>query len=172
MLYDLSSYDATQLVGSRKIAAFFEKAVDVCKNPKAVTNWIMREIFRLLDEDQKEEAAIPFKPELLGKMIALIDKGTISNNIAKQVFEEMWKTGKDPEAIVEEKGLTQISDDGALIEMAKEVLEANEKSVSDYLGGNERAMKALMGQMMKRTKGKANPQKVTEILTSMLAEMK
>ena len=170
--YDLSSYDATQLVGSRKIAEFFEKAVEVCNNPKTVVNWIMREIFRLLDEDQKEEAAIPFKPELLGKMIQLIDKGTISNNIAKQVFEEMWISGKDPETIVEEKGLTQISDDGALIEMAKEVLGNNEKSVQDYIGGNERALKALMGQMMKLTKGKANPQKVTEILTKMLEEMK
>ena len=170
--YDLTSYEATQLVGSQKIAKFFEEAVAVCKNPKSVTNWIMREIFSLLDEDQKEEAAIPFKPELLGKMIKLIDKGTISNNIAKQVFEKMWTTGKDPETIVDEEGLMQISDDGALIEMAKEVLEANEKSVKDYLGGNERAMKALMGQMMKKTKGKANPQKVTEILTSMLGDMK
>lgn len=170
--YDLNSYDANQLVGSRKIAQFFEKAVAACNNPKAVVNWIMRDIFSRLDEDQKEEAAIPFQPELLGKMIGLIDKGTISNNIAKQVFEEMWTSGKDPETIVEEKGLMQISDDGALIEMAKEVLESNEKSVKDYIGGNERALKALMGQMMKRTKGKANPRKVTEILTTMLAEMK
>lgn len=169
--YELSSYDATQLVGSQKITIFFEKAVEGCNNPKAVANWIMRDIFSRLDEDQKEEAAIPFKPELLGEMIELIDKGTISNNIAKQVFEEMWISGKNPATIVDEKGLTQISDDGELIEMAKEVLESNEKSVQDYLGGNERAMKALMGQMMKRTKGKANPQKVTEILTTMLKEM-
>ncbi len=169
--YDLNNYDASQLVGSQKIANFFEQAVETCNNPKAVTNWIMRDIFSRLDEDQKEEAAIPFQAELLGQMIKLIDKGTISNNIAKQVFEEMWTTGKDPETIVDEKGLTQISDDGALIEMAKEVLEDNEKSVQDYLGGNERAMKALMGQMMKKTKGKANPQKVTEILKGMLKEM-
>lgn len=169
--YDLSNYDARQLVESRKIAEFFEKATAACDNPKTVANWIMREIFRLLDEDQKEEAAIPFKPELLGKMIGLIDKGTISNNIAKQVFEEMWTSGKDPETIVEEKGLTQISDDGELIEMAKEVLESNGKAVEDYLGGNERALKALMGQMMKKTRGKANPRKVTEILTTMLEEM-
>ncbi len=169
--YDLSNYDASQLVGSQKIANFFEKAVEACDNAKSVTNWIMRDIFSRLDEDQKEDAAIPFKPELLGEMIKLIDKGTISNNIAKEVFEEMWITGKDPATIVDEKGLTQISDDGALIEIAKEVLEANEKSVQDYLGGNERAMKALMGQMMKKTKGKANPQKVTEILTGMLKEM-
>lgn len=169
--YDLSNYDANQLVGSQKIAMFFEKAVEACHNPKAVTNWIMRDIFSRLDEDQKEEAAIPFKPELLGQMIQLIDKGTISNNIAKQVFEEMWTSGKDPEIIVEEKGLTQISDDGALKDMAKEVLESNEQSVKDYLAGNERAMKALMGQMMKKTRGKANPQKVTEILTNMLKEM-
>lgn len=169
--YDLSNYDATQLVGSQKIANFFEKALAACDNPKAVANWIMRDIFSRLDEDQKEEAAIPFEPEQLGKMIKLIDKGTISNNIARQVFEEMWESNKDPETIVEEKGLTQISDDGALIEMAKEVLEANEKSVNDYLAGNERAMKALMGQMMKKTRGKANPQKVMEILTNMLKEM-
>ncbi len=169
--YDLSSYDASQLVGSRKITEFFEAAATNCDNPKAVTNWIMRDIFSRLDEDQKEEAAIPFQGELLGEMIQLIDKGTISNNIAKQVFEEMWISGKDPKVIVEEKGLMQISDDGALIEMAKEVFATNEKSVNDYLAGNERAMKALMGQMMKRTKGKANPQKVTEILKNMLAEM-
>lgn len=169
--YDLSNYDAGQLVGSQKIAQFFEKAVAVCNNAKAVANWIMRDIFSRLDEDQKEEGAVPFKPELLGEMIKLIDAGTISNNIAREVFEQMWTTGKDPATIVDEKGLRQISDDGALIEMAKEVLEANEKSVNDYLGGNERAMKALMGQMMKKTKGKANPQKVTQILTGMLKEM-
>lgn len=169
--YDLNNYDASQLVGSQKIANFFEKAVEVCHNAKSVTNWIMRDIFSRLDEGQKDDGAIPFEADLLGQMIKLIDKGTISNNIAKQVFEEMWTTGKGPITIVEEKGLTQISDDGALIEMAKEVLEANEKSVKDYLAGNERAMKALMGQMMKKTKGKANPQKVTEILTNMLKEM-
>lgn len=170
--YDLSNYDANQLVASRKMAQFFERAVEVCNNPKAVANWIMGEIFRLLDEDEKEEAKIPFAPELLGEMIKLIDSGTISNNIGKQVFEQMWKTGQNPEEIVEEKGLKQISDDGALIAMAKEVLENNEQSVKDYLAGRERALKALMGQMMKMTKGKANPKKVTEILTNMLEEMK
>lgn len=169
--YDLSNYDATQLVGSQKIANFYEKAVAACGNPKVVANWIMRDIFQLLDETEKEEAAIPFEPELLGEMIGLIDKGTISNNIAKQVFEEMWKTGKNPATIVDEKGLTQISDDGALIEMAKEVLESNQQSVEDYLAGNKRALKALMGQMMKKTRGKANPQKVNQILTDMLKEM-
>ena len=169
--HDLNDYDAGQLVESQKIAKFFEEAVETCNNPKEVANWIMREIFRLLDETEKEEAAIPFEPRLLGEMIKLIDAGTISNNIAKQVFEEMWKTGKDPETIVEEKGLKQINDDGALIEMAKEVLDSNEQSVKDYLGGNKRALKALMGQMMKKTRGKANPQKVNEILVNMLKEM-
>ncbi|NLI90308.1 MAG: Asp-tRNA(Asn)/Glu-tRNA(Gln) amidotransferase subunit GatB [Epulopiscium sp.] len=169
--YDLNDYDAGQLVESQKIAKFFEDAVETCNNPKEVANWIMREIFRLLDETEKEEAAIPFEARLLGEMIKLIDAGTISNNIAKQVFEEMWKTGKNPEAIVEEKGLKQINDDDALIEMAKEVLDSNEQSVKDYLGGNKRALKALMGQMMKKTRGKANPQKVNEILVNMLKEM-
>lgn len=170
--FELSNYDANQLVGSRKIADFFEGAVAVCNNPKAVANWIMGDIFRLLDEDQKEDAAIPFEAELLGEMIKLIDNGTISNNIAKQVFEQMWKTGQNPEEIVEEKGLKQISDDGALIEMANEVLANNEQSVKDYLAGKDRALKALMGQMMKMTKGKANPQKVTEILVAMLEKMR
>lgn len=170
--YGLSSYDAELLVASRNVADFFETAAAQSKNPKSVANWIMTEIFRLLTEEEKEAGAIPFGPEKLSRLVNLIEDGTISNSMAKTVFQEMWDTDKDPEAIVEEKGLKQISDDSTLIELAKEVIAKNDRSVQDYLGGKEKAIGALVGQMMKATKGQANPQKVNQILKDLLGGMK
>ncbi|WP_105614497.1 Asp-tRNA(Asn)/Glu-tRNA(Gln) amidotransferase subunit GatB [Vallitalea okinawensis] len=170
--FGLSSTDANILVASRKIADFFETATEHSGNPKLAANWIMTEIFRLLTEEEKEEGKIPFGPELLADLIKLIDEGTISSSIAKKVFEEMWNTGKEPAVIVEEKGLKQISDDSTLVTMAKEVIAENEKSVQDYLAGKDKAVGALVGQMMRRTKGQANPGKVNEILRNLLNEMK
>lgn len=170
--FGLSEYDSKLLVASKKLALFFEDAAKGTNNPKAVANWVMTEIFSRLTEEQKEEAMIPFVPELLSELINLIDKDIISNSIAKKVFAIMWDEGKKPSVIVEEQGLKQISDDSELIEMAKDVISKNEKAVNDYLEGREQAIQALMGQMMRMTKGKANPKKVIEILKSILKGMK
>ncbi|TCK92890.1 aspartyl/glutamyl-tRNA(Asn/Gln) amidotransferase subunit B [Natranaerovirga hydrolytica] len=170
--YGLSTYDADLIVASRNMADYYEEAAKASKNPKAVANWIMTEIFSRMTEDQKEEANIPFESGLLAELVNLIEQDIISNSIGKKVFNTMWETGKSPNEIVEEEGLKQISDDGPLIEMAKEVIEGNEKVVNDYLSGKEQAVQALMGQMMKKTKGQANPKKVIDILKSLLNEMK
>lgn len=169
--YGLSPYDANMLLISRKMAEFFEQAAEQSGNPKAAANWIMGEIFRLLTEEEKEEAAIPFAPTHLGKLITLIDQSVISNSVGKKVFEEMWNTGKDPEAVVEEKGYKQISDEGQLVQLAKEVLEKNPNIVEDYRSGKQKAFQSLIGQMMKATKGQANPKVVNEILTKLLLSL-
>lgn len=170
--YHLKDYDANLIVASRHMADFFETAAKGSKNPKAVANWIITEIFSKLTEEEKEEGAIPFEAKRLSELVNLIEEGIINQSIGKKVFAEMWETGKAPETIVEEKGLKQISDDGALKTMAKEVIENNPKPVQDYLGGKDAALQALMGQMMRLTKGKANPQAVISILKEILDGMK
>lgn len=169
--FGLTAYDADLIVASRKMAEFFEVAATVGKNKKLVANWIISEIFQRFTEEEKEQALVPFDGKLLGELVNLIEAGTISNSIAKTVFADMWETGKNPETIVEEKGLKQINDDGALKTMAQEVIANNPKSVNDYLSGKEAAIQALVGQMMKATKGKANPQTVVTILKELLAQM-
>ncbi|TCT15319.1 aspartyl/glutamyl-tRNA(Asn/Gln) amidotransferase subunit B [Natranaerovirga pectinivora] len=170
--YGISPKDADLIVASRNMADYFETAAKASKNAKTVSNWIITEIFSKLNEDQKEEGSIPFKPELLAELVNLIEEDIISNSIGKKVFAQMWETGKSPNTIVEEEGLKQISDDGALIDMAKEVISSNEKVVADYLSGKEQAVQSLMGQMMKKTKGQANPKKVIDILKDILNQMK
>ncbi|NDL67583.1 Asp-tRNA(Asn)/Glu-tRNA(Gln) amidotransferase subunit GatB [Anaerotalea alkaliphila] len=167
--YQLTAYDADLIVASRNMADFFETAAVASKNPKLVANWIISEVFSRLNEDQKEEGAIPFGPDMLAKLVNLIEGGTISNSIGKKVFAILWDTGKDPETIVREEGLTQISDDSALRAMALEVIAGNPKPVADYQGGKEAAIQSLVGQMMKRTKGKANPKMVLDLLKELLA---
>ncbi|MFP4697918.1 MAG: Asp-tRNA(Asn)/Glu-tRNA(Gln) amidotransferase subunit GatB [Eubacteriales bacterium] len=170
--YGVTPYDADLIVASKNMSDFYEKAAKESKNPKAVINWIITEIFGRLTEEQKEEGAVPFEPMMLAELVNLIEDDVISNSIGKKVFAIMWDTGKKPSKIVEEQGLKQISDDGALIDMAKEIIASNEKVVNDYLGGKQQAIQALMGQMMKKTKGQANPKKVIELLKNILDEMK
>lgn len=169
--FSLSHYDADLIVASRRMAEFFETAGSICSNKKSLANWIISDVFQRLTEEEKEQAIIPFDALLLGELVNLIEVGTISISIAKTVFAQMWETGERPEKIVEEKGLKQISDDGELKKMAKEVIADNPKPVEDYLSGKGAALNTLMGQMMKMTKGKANPQVVTTILKEMLEEM-
>ncbi len=168
--YGLSSYDATMFLISPRMANFFEVAAENSANPKTVANWIMGEIFRLLNEEEKEAAVIPFEPEMLSKLVNLIEKGAISNSVGKKVFEEMWNTGTDPEKIVEEKGYKQVSDEGQLTQIAEQVLANNPKIVEDYRSGKEKAFQSLVGQMMKATKGQANPKVVTDLLVKILSE--
>ncbi len=166
--YGLPEYDAEQLTASKYVAKFFEEANDICNNPKAVSNWIMSDLFRLLNENEIEITSCKITSENLAKLILLIDKGTISSKIAKQIFEEMFENGKNPEDIVKEKGMTQISDENAIKEMVEKVVSNNPQSVTDYKAGKDRALGFLVGQIMKETKGKANPQIVNKMLIEIL----
>lgn len=159
--FKLPEYDSNILVSSKYLSDFFENALKVCNNPKAVSNWIMTDIIRVQNEEGVEE--MPFTAEELGKLIVLIDKGTISSSIAKKVFEELLENPKDPEEIIKEKGWIQISDEGAIKEVVLKILEANPQSIVDYKAGRDRALGFLVGQAMKETKGKANPKMLNDL---------
>ncbi len=169
--YGLKEKDAELIAASRSMADYFQAAAHKTKNIKGAANWIITEVFYRLNEDEKEQASIPFQPEFLAEMVNLIEDGTISNRMAKQVFEKMWSTGQTPSTIVEESGMKQISDDDELSKLAVEVIQKNPKAVQDYLSGKQAAIQALMGQMMKITKGKANPKKVIDLLKDQLAKL-
>ena len=154
--FKLPEYDSNIIVSSKYLSDLFESATKVCNNPKAVSNWIMTDIIRVQNEEDVEK--MPFSPEQLGKLIVLIDKGIISSSIAKKVFEELLENPRDPEEIIKEKGWIQISDEGAIKEVVQKILEANPGSIADYKAGKDRALGFLVGQAMKETKGKANPQ--------------
>ncbi len=156
--YQLSEKDAKLITSSKYLSDLFEQAIEVCHNPKAVNNWIISDISRILNETEMEPIEIPFDAKQLGKLIILIDKGTISSSIAKKVLVEMFEHPRDPEDIIDEKGWVQISDEGAIKDVVLKVLEANPQSIADYKGGKDKALGFLVGQAMKETRGKANPQ--------------
>ena len=162
--YGLPEYDAGVLVADVTLAAFYERAAQGARNPKAIANWVMTELLGKLAEAKKTLDDCLIKPEQLAKLVALIDAGQISGKIGKEVFAEMFNTGKSPDAIVTEKGLAQVSDSGAIEGFVDEAIAKNPKSVADFKAGNEAAVNFLKGQVMKFSKGKANPQLVGEIL--------
>ena len=164
--YNMSEKDAGIIVSSKYLSNLFEKASEICKNHKAVSNWIISDISRILNEKELEPNEIPFSPEHLAHLVMLIEKGTISSSIAKKVLEEMFENPREPEEIIKEKGWVQISDEGAIKEVVLKIIEANPASCADYKGGKEKALGFLVGQAMKETKGKANPQ----MLNKMFAE--
>lgn len=166
--YGLPPYDAEVITSSKALSNFYEECVANYHDPKTISNWVMVELMALLNESGREIEDIVFKPKQLTDMLSMIDKGTISGKIAKDVFKEMFETGKDPKAIVKEKGLTQISDEGELEKIITKVVDENPKSVEDYKGGKDKALGFLVGQVMKITRGKANPQLVNEILKKIL----
>ena len=155
--YGISLKDANLLTSSKYLSDLFEKAAKVCSNPKAVNNWIISDISRILNERECDPDEIKFTPEQLGSLVLLIEKGTISNAIAKKVLEELFENPKDPEEITKEKGWIQISDEGEIAKVVSQVLEENPQSVEDYKAGKEKALGFLVGQAMKLSKGKANP---------------
>ncbi len=162
--WSLPEYDADLISGSLRMAEFFEATVAIYLEAKNVSNWVMGDLARLMNLEHIEFHQLKLTPAQLAKMLKLIDAGTISGKIAKTVFESMFATGKDPETIVAEQGLVQISDTGELEGLARKVIDANPQSVVDYLAGKERAIGFLVGQMMKETKGRANPGMVNELL--------
>ncbi|MFZ2988991.1 Asp-tRNA(Asn)/Glu-tRNA(Gln) amidotransferase subunit GatB [Ideonella sp.] len=161
----LPPYDATMMTQSLAFARYYEVARGVCGQPKLVANWVMGEIAKRLNAGESDIADAPVQPATLGALINRIQDGTISNNAARQVFEALW-TGEATEvdAVIEAKGLKQMNDSGALEAIVDEVIAANPKSVEEYRAGKDKAFNALVGQIMKASKGKANPAQASEIL--------
>lgn len=168
--HGLPAYDAGIITSSLDLAEFFDAAVAEFPDAKTVSNWIMGELLRLLNARNMNLSEAKVTPGSLAKLLELIKKGSISNKIAKEVFELMFEEGKDPEQIVKEKGLTQISDTGQLTEVLAEVIAKNPKSVGDFKAGKEQALGFLVGQVMKATKGQANPGVVNGMLREMLSK--
>jgi len=165
----LTEYDAEVLVADKDRALFFEKAVSVySENPKSIANWIINELLGKLNEEGIEISNSPVRPEHIAELVQLIDKGDISSKIGKEVFEEVFKTGKSPKTIVEEKGLKQVSDEGEIRKIVEEVLNNHPAEVEKYKAGNQKLMGFFVGQVMKATRGKANPKLVNKILQELL----
>ena len=164
--YKLSEKDAGIITASKYLSDLFEKASEICGNYKAVNNWIISDISRILNETEMDPIQIPFDAKQLAKLVELIDNGTISSSIGKKVLVELFENPRDPEDIIKEKGWIQISDEGAIKEVVLKIIETNPQSVADYKAGKDRALGFLVGQAMKETKGKANPQ----MLNKMFAE--
>lgn len=160
----LPEYDAKVLTLTKEMSDFFEATVANAADAKLASNWLMGEVSAYLNKNQKELHEIALKPESLAKMIQLIENGTISSKIAKKVFAELVENGGNPESIIKEKGLVQISDEATLRKFVTDVLDKNEQSIEDYKNGKDRAIGFLVGQIMKATKGQANPQLVNKIL--------
>ena len=167
--YLLPPNDADLLVSEKSLADWYEEAVQLGGQPKAVANWVMGELMRLLNENDKSFEECPLKPGQLVEMLKLIDNGTISGKMAKSVFEEMYGTDKSPERIVREKGLVQISDSGEIEKAVDDIIARHQKEAERFRAGEEKLMGFFVGQIMKVTKGKANPQIVNELLKKKLS---
>ena len=161
--YGMTEKEVGIIVASKYLSDLFEEASSICGNRKAVSNWIISDVSRILNEKELEPSEIPFTAKELADMVSLIDKGTISSSIGKKVLEELFENPRNPEEIVKEKGWIQISDEGEIQKIVEEILEANPQSVADYKAGKDRALGFLVGQAMKATKGKANPQLLNKL---------
>ena len=166
--FDIPRYDAEILTESKSMADLFEAATAICRKPKKVSNWLMVETMRLIKEHGMEPEELRFSPENLAKLIELADAGTINSSVAKAVFEKVFAEDVDPEKYVEEQGLKTVHDEGKLKAALEQVIADNPQAVSDYKGGKEKALGALVGQTMKAMKGKANPGMVNQMLREML----
>lgn len=166
--YGLPEYDAGVITSSKALADLFESSLAYTKDAKAVANWIMGDLLGYLNSNSLELSDVKLTGQGLGEMIGLLEKGTISSKIAKTVFKEMLQSGKLPQQIVEEQGLVQISDEGAILAIVQEVVANNPASVEDYKAGKEKAIGFLVGQVMKQSKGKANPGVVNKLLVEVL----
>lgn len=166
--YQLPEYDSFVLTQEIALAEYFEKAASESGNPKAASNWVMTELMREINDAQISVENSPIPPERLGQLVRLIESGKISGKMAKDVFAEMWKTKKDPETIISEKGMSQITDEGAIATLVAGILSANPSQVADYRSGKTKLFGFFIGQIMKASKGQANPEMVNKILTEQL----
>ena len=165
----LSGYDAEVITASRSLADLFEESLQYTTDAKAAVNWIMGDLLGYLNANGLDPVQTKVTGKSLGSMISLIEKGTISGKIAKTVFKGMLETGKDPEKIVEEQGLVQISDEGAIKAIVEQVVADNPQSVADFKAGKEKAIGFLVGQVMKASKGKANPALANKLILEVLS---
>lgn len=168
--YELSDYDAGVLTASKELASFFEETIKHINDTKLVSNWIMGDVLRRLKDEEVEIQDTSLTPKALAELISIVKDGKINNNTGKKVLKEVFDTGKDPQTIVKEQGLIQISDEGALKEIVSKILDENDQSIIDYKNGKDRAIGFLVGQIMKASKGKANPQMVNKMLIDMINE--
>ena len=164
----LTEYDAEVLTADRSVAAWFDQAAKLSKSPKLVANWIISELLRLLGEEKVAIDECKITPATLAELVDLIENKTINGKIGKEVFAEMFATGKAPAAIVKEKGLVQVSDSGAIAQVVTDAINANPAQVEQYKAGNAKVLQFLVGQVMKLSKGKANPQLVIAELKKQL----
>ncbi|NLK43629.1 MAG: Asp-tRNA(Asn)/Glu-tRNA(Gln) amidotransferase subunit GatB [Tissierellia bacterium] len=169
--YDLSEYDAGVLTASKELASFFEETIKYIDDTKLVSNWIMGDVLRRLKDEEIEIEDSKITPKALGQLISLVKSGKINNNTGKKVLREVFETGKDPEVIVKEKGLIQISDESQILEIVERVLSENQQSIVDYKNGKDRALGFLVGQVMKASRGKANPQLVNKMILDLIDKM-
>jgi len=166
--YKLPEYDADILTSSKTMGDFYEQAASEYKKNKILSNWIMGELMRCINEEKTDIEKSPISPQNLVELLKLVDKGTISGKMAKDVFEKMFRTGKKAAQIIKEEGITQITDKNQLVEMINKVIKENPKSVNDYKKGNEKALNFLIGQVMRFTRGRANPDFVFSTMKKML----
>ncbi len=167
--YGLNDYDAGVLVADRAMADYFEAVAKQTKETKKAANWIIGDMSAWLNKNAKNFETIEVEPQALATLIDLISKGEISGKQGKVVFEEVM-LGKDPKQVVEEKGMKQVSDDGAILALVNSVLDANPQSIEDYKNGKDRAIGFLVGQVMKASKGQANPKRTNELIREELAK--
>ena len=168
--YGLPEYDADMLTQSRGLAAYFEESAALSGQPKVISNWMMGELMRLMNADNREIEACPIRPDRLAGMVKMIADGVISTKIAKTVFEEMYRTGKDAGTVVKEQGLVQVSDTGEIERIIAEVIKANPSQHADYKTGKDKLFGFFVGQVMKASKGKANPDMLNQLLKKKLIE--
>ncbi len=169
--YQLTEYDANLLTEYIKVATYFERAIQKVKTPKTVANMIISDFYsRFTKEEEKETFCVPIEAEDLGELVSLIEAGEISKNIAKNVLTKMWDTGKKAKEVIANEGLKSMDSDDELMQVVTKILDEQPQSVADYKAGRERAIKALMGGIMKETRGSANPEKVNKLLLDALSK--
>lgn len=168
--YGLGEYDAQVLVADPAMADYYEEAAKTAKDAKNTANWVIGDLSAALNRDNRTFASAGVAPEHLAQLVNLVADGTISGKQAKTVFEDMLSSGKEPAKIVEEKGMKQVTDEGAILALVTEVLDANPKSIEDYKAGKDRAIGFLVGQVMKKSRGTANPKRTNELIREELAK--
>src|SRR3990167_125448 len=169
--FKLSDYDAGVLTEEKVLADLFDECVKLLDRPKAFSNWIINDLLREVKDRKLDISNLPVKPGQLAALVEIIEKGTVSSTIAKEVFSEMIQTGKEPQKIIEEKGMAQISDKGLIESVVDKVIAGNPSVIEDYKKGKKNALAFLVGQVMKETKGKANPKMVNELLTKKIGNI-
>jgi len=166
--FDLTEYDAQVLTAEKDLADYFDSGAKWTKSPKLLANWIISELLREIANAQISITETKISPESLAKLVDMISSNVINGKIAKVVFTEMFETGKSPEVIVKEKGLVQVTDESSIVEFVKKAVEDNPSQVAEYKSGKSAVLQYFVGQVMKISKGKANPQTVVKILKGLL----